>query len=236
MYEMPFALIWVAAAMLLRGPSEAAEARSLPSCSEAIVDRLLSADAGVRCNASTQLRLDREKTILRLMGMASSRDPRLKGEAVFLLGELRAEQAVPLLVEEIEMTEPGVGSPQPFLSFPSASALCKIGEPAIREILMNGLQRPTSDRALKLFAYIMWYHYEPLAEQDVVLVRIQRALDRETATNRKTESGSLALEKQKNLARLLQIYRKITPRQPKDWPHPDWGERKPKRCINLVAT
>jgi hypothetical protein len=182
--------------------------------------------------ASVQLRLQHERagTISALMSLVASPAPdwegkELKHKAIGLLGEYRAVQACGVLLREAEFHPPDVLlSHHPLFRYPAAVALTKIGEPGIPEILVSEMNRILGDKRLKIYAYILWCHYGQ-NEKEVGLFRIKHQLGhvrktQEGFTERFGRNDSMLKRRENNLERLLEIYQRITPYDPKDWPKP----------------
>lgn len=143
--------------------------------------------------------------------------------AIRLLGKYRAVEAAPVLIENLDcppvmVSGEGFG---PFQHYPAARALVEIGEPAVQHILLNTLGRPVSDRHLKVYAYVIWQHHSPMDEQEVGLFRLQRLLaeeKRKVKQSHERYGGSGPSEREKNLTRLIEIYRKIQEGDRSDFP------------------
>ena len=142
--------------------------------------------------------------------------------AVEILGRCRAAEAAELLVEQIDCPPPPFGSfPDPFGYYPAAKALLNIGEPGMQAIFTKGLDGPVSDRHLKIFAYVIWYYYRPMEEHELGLYRMQRLLEREkqrTKEDHKRYGEARPSDREKNLTRLIEVYKNIRPEDPSDEP------------------
>jgi hypothetical protein len=126
-----------------------------------------------------------------------------KLDAIRLLGEYRAKEAVEILVEQIEYSPPIIavyGDRSPVSAFPSAVALLEIGEPAVRHMLFWGSMKPRTQRQLELFADVIWLHYAREHEQEIGLLRLQRLRERANG------------QWKQNLDSLVEIYRETGPR------------------------
>jgi hypothetical protein len=168
---------------------------------------------------------ERERAINELMEIVRSDKGGERALAVEMLGQYRAAEAAELLVEHIECPPvPFASFPDPFFHYPAAKALMRIGEPGIQAILATGLNHPASDKKLKIFAYVLWHYYRPMNEQEVGLYRLERWLKR--AEQLRIESGrrygtSGASQREKNLIRLIELYKTIRPDDPHDHPRQD---------------
>jgi len=131
----------------------AAEARSTPQ-----ILRALSSSDGT---AQLRSALEQERRNIAAAVATTFRHPPMtiqeqlaRGNALELLGELGAVEAIPLLIREIEFTRlVAHGGPGRELAlFPAVVALGKLGV-AARQAVLNRLRRETSSRQLRLYAY-----------------------------------------------------------------------------------
>ena len=107
----------------------------------------------------------RHAVIEHLMGFAGrSSDERdaeffaAKFLAMNCLGELRAEEAIPLLIRGIEYRPHEVVSEDsPFLGAPAARALARIGLPSVVRILRADVVSDASPEALRRYALVIRY-------------------------------------------------------------------------------
>ncbi len=204
-----------------------------------LLEQLRSPSAEQRGYARLQLKAERRETIDFLLAAArvDVDEPPLcyqKMYAIKLLGEYRASEAASVLVDQIEYAPPFVviDEDYPLIRFPAAEAIANIGEPALREMLTRGLANEISDSRLKLYAYVVWHHYAPQQEQELGLYRMQRLLERRQA-RRQADNERRRLTRgprrgERNLARLIEIYQRINPTDPKDWPRPGRGNDAPE--------
>ena len=200
----------------------------IPQSRIALLKQLGSADAYDREAARHQLIAERDKTIESLMELARSKEQEVyiqkcaRETAFELLGSYRAREARALLIEEIEYTSPYV-SPDDFnalLYYPAARALVEIGDAAGPELLMARMGRTVNNTELKLFAYVVWLD----CGREVGLLRIQRTLEecrkeREEYAKRRGIEIDVSI-REKNLARLIEVYKTVQPNDPADWPRP----------------
>jgi hypothetical protein len=211
--------------------AQGAEREATPEPPATLWEQVRSDDYRVRSAALSRLVPQRSEAIGALKCIVEGsldfpgRD-RYKAEAIELLGEYRASEAVRVLVEEIECPCQFDSFPNFFFGYASPKALLKIGEPAIKEILTRRMARPVSQKQLKIFAYVVWLHYG--VEEEVGLFRMRRLLEKEKAS-RMEEAEKRGQElgpstKEENLARLIEVYHAINPKDPKDWPG-TWKKR-----------
>ena len=202
-----------------------------PSISEsriALLEQLRSRDAVPREAARQQLIAERSRTIESLLELARSNEDEAyiqrsaRQKAFELLGRYRAQEARQFLIDEIEYTWADV-SPDDFnalLYYPAARALVEIGDAAGPELLMVRMGRPVTDRELKIHAYVIRLD----CGEEVGLLRIQRTLEqcgkeREEYAKRRGIEFDVSI-REKNLSRLIEIYKAIRPDDPRDWPRP----------------
>lgn len=208
----------------------AADATLPPRAPGGLAERLRSDSATELNQHLNTLQTEREATIWALIDLASSSEEDIKSQdvkhrAMELLGKYRAVEACSVLIRQIEFYPPHLLiSQDPLYRYPAAVALDAIGEPAIRRILTARMGSAASDTELKIFAYLVWCHYAPQHEQEVGMFRMERLLEREKAERKKyAKTHRLDLGRsirEKNLSRLIEIYKAISPNDPKDWPTP----------------
>lgn len=187
---------------------------------------LTAPDAGRRSEAWETLSRDRDIAIHVLLRLAASEHSspstaRLRREAILKLGEFRADAGATLVARYLALRIPPDydSEPSPLDDYPAADAAVRIGEPAVRAILFQRLQHPATDEELRIAAYVLWDHYAASDEQEVGAFRLSRLLEAERS---KRESGGRQVEstREGNLRRLVELYRKIWPHDPADWPKP----------------
>ena len=142
------------------------------------VDRITSSDAAARVVAAQELREKRTSLIKCLLVIAEKQIKAgelhsSKELAIELLGEFRAEEAVPLLVSEIEFEAPVkiLGDLDVAAAYPAARALAKVGIPAVEEIVRR-LEGPASEKRMKLFATV----FRLVDGDDIAVLRAELAL------------------------------------------------------------
>jgi len=77
------------------------------------------------------------------------------GKAAELLGELRAEEAAPLLVERILIPGRAADSDKPEIQYPAVAALVQIGYPSVRAVLESGFRKPRTQTEQRMMAYVI---------------------------------------------------------------------------------
>ena len=205
-----------------------------------LLDRLTAKDPQARADAWARVVQDSRTTISVLQRIAdggafpSDKDD-LQWKAIETLAELRARQARQLVVARLCARHPSIrfSALSPFTYYPAAQAIVEIGEPAIQELFgALGVGQRRSNEELKLIAYVFWHYYTPQEEQEVGLYRLKHRLKQ--MQTRRAESAKLTGRaiapslREENLARLIEIYQKINPNDPKDWPRPGLGDAPPE--------
>ncbi len=138
-----------------------------------------------------------------------------KYRAIKLLGEYRAVQACEELVRQLHFTPPSVVySMHPLHFFPAGAALAEIGGPAMRHIVVR-LSHPVSDHELKILAYVVYL----IDGEEVGLARLESVRAKELQAEVKAKG--LRGQREANLARLIEIYKKCEFHKPSDWPRPE---------------
>ena len=138
---------------------------------------LTEADAARRWAAVQKIKGEHEKLVAELIFVVESSDKKLAVNssaefAVLLLGDLRAVDAVPVLIKNIEFRGPGkTGEPTPAAGYPCVHALAKIGGPAVTSIIER-LGKPATENELKLFATVV----RMVDGKELALARIDLAL------------------------------------------------------------
>jgi hypothetical protein len=167
--------------------------------------------------ADRRLRAEWEGTVNALTTVASTTDSELtRGAAIRFLGDMRAEAAVRPLIKHITSPMPREWSLQdPLRPYPAAWALAKIGQPAVREILVNRLGLAATDEELRLFAAVVHGHYSfdsavGRFHVERVLADVQKRIDEK---NPRSSPSRLAMWRQ-NLTRLLEFYDAIERGEP----------------------
>jgi hypothetical protein len=127
---------------------------SAESNQETALQAIVSTNGETRMQAAIQLDRERERLIQRLISVLNSTNRDVeKIESVIVLGEYRAEEAVPILVEHFEWDDAAHGGftsgPMPREAIerklmPVSFALKKIGMPAIPALLNNILKTEDS--------------------------------------------------------------------------------------------
>lgn len=155
-----------------------------------------------------QMRVLREReatanALVRLIQTSISSDR--KAMAMRLLGDMRAISAVRALIMQINFRYAFVAERGPLADHPAALALARIGQPAVRVILLDRLRREATEEELRLFARVLHEGYA--LESAVGRFHVRQVL--EEARNRleddKTQPTS-ALTWERNLRRLLEFY------------------------------
>jgi hypothetical protein len=156
----------------------------------------------------------------------------LKRTAIELLGVLRADVAVPVLVEQIDFRDGTSGTVSRIEGYPAAQALCQIGTAARRGILAR-LRRdtPTAEQ-LELFAWVLAYIDDGL---EFAKQRLEYLLDRrrqELQSDAKRAREPVGLDTYAaNLERLIDFYKdEITnPARPGSWERDQHVDKQPRR-------
>jgi PBS lyase HEAT-like repeat len=217
--------------MLISGPLAVVSrsAESAPAAVEAkpgmdLSEAMRSKDRAIRDKAYGLAANERSRIISALIESVRNGDNEWeRTRAMGLLGQYRAVEAVPVLIENLDCP-PGMVSGAgygPFEYYPAALAILKIGDPAVQEILLHTLAGPVSDRHLKVFAYVIWYHYSPVGEQEVGLFRLRRLLAEEKRKVKESQDrygGSGPSVRERNLARLVDLYEQIRPNDRSNYP------------------
>jgi hypothetical protein len=166
---------------------------------------LNSTDRGVRLQSAIQLDLQRSLLIQKLIDvLKSTNSADVKAEAVIVLGEYRATEAVPILVKNIEWDDlMRINSPpsghmvredMEELTGPVSGALLKIGSPAV-QVLVDRIAE-TDDTNVAAKCVRICYSIEGL---EIVQFRLQSLLAKQTDQKRKGRIQS-ALEVLHNLS------------------------------------
>lgn len=166
-------ILAVVSQMLRISPVSGENATSEVTCDVCNNLQLLSSeDARARSDAAESLADTRNYVIEQLLDILHQQKPRLmemnekqkaewlrapsRGLAIYILGEYRAEQAVPLLVDNVAFEVPWVGSERGLLAgYPCAEALVKIGLPSASQIARS-LSIDLSETELKIFGIIYY--------------------------------------------------------------------------------
>jgi hypothetical protein len=172
---------------------------------------LTSGDPNAQSNPWLRLATERERVILCLLRLAQTGTRKVKGRAIEMLGNYRASEAAPLLVENLETSYGGsFGSfPDPLMHSSAAKALLEIGEPGIRELLWGRVCKPMTESELKTAAIVVRLHYARTGEQEVGLFRMQRLLEQERAKAKSDPHADANLSpstRERNLKRLIEVY------------------------------
>jgi len=228
-------VLWFAASPPFEGQSRASwkDVDSTESDRRAsLLEEFNSGDSMRAGIALSRLVPERNGTISALIEIAYGRKSESgatpgKYAAVEILGAYRAEQSCPMLVEDIEYSPPGiVMGPHALMWYPAAYSLVQIGEPGIREILTRGIAKPATDKRLKIFAYVI----RTVHGQELGQFRIERLFETKKAERgrvaRKSGGEVPAGTSEKNLVRLIQIYKTIDPGDIADWPKPSDPQRR----------
>jgi hypothetical protein len=151
----------------------------------------------------------------------------VKRDVIRLLGELRAERAVEYLVTNVAFYYPDVWENYALADYPAAIALTNIGYPSVKGII-NQLIHPTTEEELKLFAWVI-ISIEGAERAAVGLFRLEHELDiqRQDRITKEKQRGihGTETEQERNLARLINVYKGIDPKNVKDWPRMRNGDR-----------
>ena len=154
--------------------------------------------AGLSERQADQMRQDRKRIIQRLLSVAQEKTPERELSptspqvlAIGLLGEYRAEEAVDLLVRNIELFVPRSSFELiPASSYPCVRSLARIGLPALAGILRQ-LEGDVTTKQTRLFATVVML----IDGEKMGLVRLEDAL--KNATGKKLS----------NLQTLVKMYK-----------------------------
>ncbi|TET39631.1 MAG: hypothetical protein E3J72_00040 [Planctomycetota bacterium] len=164
------------------------------------IDRLKSSDYDERERAAGSLIERRTKTISDLLEIAKLSDNNNSSKevfgrweaAIFLLGELRAEEAVKFLVDNIGFTTPGslMEDDSEYDGLPSVEALIKIGIPSTERIWANiGMDR-LDKKTIQLYVLVLRYIYDAYDQKDL-RVLIESRLKKESSDDEKANLKEL---------------------------------------------
>jgi len=186
--------------------------------------QLRAPDPAARARVEYELSNMRSTVIVELMKVAASADADVRlgspeSYAMQLLGKWRAREACSLLVKHIECTS--LGSPRslgrPFREFPAVEALVEIGSPAAEAVThwLSADTRPTEQR-LRLSAFVIW----ATDGQQVGLARLQAALEEVKKRKDDKRYRSMGDQPEENLTRMVELFRSIDFKDPRQWPRP----------------
>ena len=208
----------VVSAWCLSGVSQAAEPPSRFEQVELLLRQLRSEDIWMASDAFSRLARQRDVAVDALLKLASSdpandREDQVKGEAIELLGKFRERRAVDVLVDQITYISyhSPPGHMRPLEMYCAAAALVKIGNVALPSILHRGMGGPLQSKNLEIRAHVIYWSG---GGQELGVFHIQRTLDSlkaelDAAADRRGTVRKPS-PKEKNLARLLEIFKGIT--------------------------
>ena len=150
------------------------------------IEYLAAQDFARRTAAAQQIKKGYQELVAELVTLVDKGDKALAMEgstelAVNLLGDLRAIDAVPILIKNIEFRGPG-GQLENIRAaqYPCVRALAKIGAPSIKGIIER-LGQGVTEKELRLFATIC----RLVDNDELAIARIQLALNKESFPPRK---------------------------------------------------
>jgi hypothetical protein len=144
---------------------------------------IIGKDPRSRSEAANQVVNDRSVLIKGLVGCVASKetDIEVKITAIEVLGALRAEEAIPVLLENLLVKERSVEVEGGLVGdFPAASSLISIGMGSVRAILSKRnpyLKEKLNRRKLKILAYIIEKVLTPPMARSVLAGMIESAPD-----------------------------------------------------------
>lgn len=176
-----------------------------PSAADVQKDALNSTDSASRQRALQSLMNTRIQTIQLLKDIVGQQREGKRLDynssqilAINSLGEMRAQEAVVMLCDKVQLRASGrVSEDIPFGNYPSVGALVQIGNPSVQEILrrmrpLTSITPEYASRDLRLFAYII----REVDGHEVGLFRLQLAARDAQGTHKI------------NLLNLIEIYQK----------------------------
>jgi hypothetical protein len=163
------------------------------------LEKLKSQEYKVRAGAVAAFREDRKACISSLLKIAQSEKKwELLGArelAIMLLGEIRAVEAVPFLLANMEFRVPHLGQDDGRLEYPCAGALIAIGAPAYPKI-WGRLESDMSELEQSLLAYSA----RKIDGDELALVRLESV--RKEAVKRNASERQI-----RNLDKLIELCR-----------------------------
>ena len=168
-----------------------------------------------RRQAVDAVRQWRREVVGHLCGMVEARastdaEVEQKREAILVLGQLKATEAVPVLVDNIELA---VNGPFPVEGFeatlgypgrPCIRALADIGIPSIERIIGNLGKEPLGDRRLRMYAAVI-----RLVDGDEnAVLRVQVALKTAKGQRRESLARLLELVKERGIIKKVDLIKK----------------------------
>lgn len=170
------------------------------------------------------------------LAQAHGDDPQgagLKRKAIELLGALRGDAGVPVLVNQIDLRDGTYETVSRIAGYPAAQALCQIGTPARREILARLRKDTPTAEQLELFGWVLAHIDDGLefAKQRMEYLLDRRRQELESDAKRAGEPVGPDTYAA-NLERLIEYYKNEIKnfRRRGIWEHearPDEGPRKP---------
>ena len=148
---------------------------------------IIGKDPRSRSEAANQVVNERSVLIKGLVGCVASKetDIEVKITAIEVLGALRAEEAIPVLLENLSVKERSVGGVTELVGvfvsdIPAASSLISIGMGSVRAILSKRnpyLKEKLNRRELKILVYIIDKVLTPPMARSVLAGMIESAPD-----------------------------------------------------------
>lgn len=160
-----------------------------------IFDALLSRDGNQRKRAMWAVRAQHLRTVRKLREIVVSKTPHADQQhaadaAIRLLGELRAKEAVPILIDNLAFTyrlPVGASALPPFPSMPSVAALIEIGLPCLDPLIRRVAE--TDDIIVRERAAIV---LDQVIGTDMAVLYVRDRCDREKDDARRQRITSLA--------------------------------------------
>jgi hypothetical protein len=128
------------------------------------------------------------RAVLKLLAQKPASPAETEAEAIVLLGDLRAEEAVDLLVSRVTFIDPRPVSEVGMSStYPAVGALIRIGYPAVQGILRRGFLKERTIQEQKLMAYVIRVTLGDRIARAVVEEQLARLRTQDREKSRLTE-------------------------------------------------